>query len=90
MGWSRKNNGYIPGLHAFDWRGYWDYGTGSLGDMGCHLMDVPIKALGLYDPYSVEASISRQPYVRSYTPADVSSSSVPASSIVTYRFNPSK
>ena len=45
-----KNNGYIPGLHAFDWRGYWDYGTGSLGDMGCHLMDVPIKALGLYDP----------------------------------------
>ena len=85
-----KNNGYIPGLHAFDWRGYWDYGTGSLGDMGCHLMDVPIKALGLYDPYSVEASISRQPYVRSYTPADVSNSSVPASSIVTYRFNPSE
>ena len=85
-----KNNGYIPGLTRLIGEDILDYGTGSLGDMGCHLMDVPIKALGLFDPYSVEASISRLPYVRSYTPADVSSSSVPASSIVTYRFNPSK
>ena len=54
-----KNNGYTPGLHAFSWRGYWDYGTGSLGDMGCHIMDVPIKALGIFEPYSIEASVPR-------------------------------
>ena len=85
-----KNNGYIPGLHAFDWRGYWDYGTGSLGDMGCHLMDVPIKALGLFEPYSVEASVSRLPYVRSIHLLMYPDPQFQPSSIVTYRFNPSK
>ena len=64
-----KNNGYTPGLHAFSWRGYWEYGTGSLGDMGCHIMDVPIKALGIFDPFSIEASVPRVPYVADYTPA---------------------
>ena len=29
-----KNNGYTPGLHAFSWRGYWEYGTGSLRRYG--------------------------------------------------------
>ena len=32
-------------LHPFNWRGWWDYGTGSLGDMGCHLIDIPFRAL---------------------------------------------
>jgi hypothetical protein len=41
---------YMP----FRWRGWWDYGTGALGDMGCHIMDVPFRALKLGYPTSVE------------------------------------
>lgn len=39
------------------WRGYWDFGTGALGDMGCHFMDVPFRALNLKYPTSVECSV---------------------------------
>jgi len=85
-----KNNGYTPGLHAFSWRGYWDYGTGSLGDMGCHIMDVPIKALGIFEPYSIEASVPRVPYVADYTPAPIYEESCPPSSYVTYKFRASE
>lgn len=34
----------------FKWRGYYDFGTGAIGDMGCHIMDVAIYALGLGMP----------------------------------------
>jgi len=44
---------YMP----FRWRGYWDFGTGALGDMGCHFMDVPFRALKLTYPTSVECSV---------------------------------
>jgi predicted dehydrogenase len=44
---------YMP----FRWRGYWDFGTGALGDMGCHFMDVPFRALKLNYPTSVECSV---------------------------------
>ncbi|KAB7732497.1 gfo/Idh/MocA family oxidoreductase [Rudanella paleaurantiibacter] len=44
---------YMP----FRWRGYWDFGTGALGDMGCHFMDVPFRALKLKYPTSVECSV---------------------------------
>ena len=44
------NAGYAP----FKWRGWWDFGTGALGDMGCHNMDPPFWALDLRDPVSVE------------------------------------
>ncbi|GAB2786473.1 Gfo/Idh/MocA family oxidoreductase [Rhabdobacter roseus] len=44
---------YMP----FRWRGYWDFGTGALGDMGCHFMDVPFRALRLGYPTSVECSV---------------------------------
>ncbi|NND05323.1 MAG: Gfo/Idh/MocA family oxidoreductase [Saprospiraceae bacterium] len=43
---------YLPGK----WRGWVDYGTGALGDMGCHFMDVPYRALKLGYPTSVYCS----------------------------------
>jgi predicted dehydrogenase len=48
------NQGYLP----FVWRGWWDFGTGALGDMGCHFIDPIYHALKLRFPTSVEASIS--------------------------------
>ncbi|WP_018612727.1 Gfo/Idh/MocA family protein [Segetibacter koreensis] len=44
---------YIPA----NWRGWVDFGTGSLGDMGCHFIDVPYRALKLGYPLSVECSV---------------------------------
>jgi predicted dehydrogenase len=46
---------YDPGLHPFYWRGWWDYGTGMLGDMACHHMDLPHWALGLTHAQTIEA-----------------------------------
>ncbi|MBI1302591.1 MAG: hypothetical protein GC172_02220 [Phycisphaera sp.] len=42
-----RNAPYIEGLHPSNWRKYWAYGTGTLGDMGCHMLDLPLWALGL-------------------------------------------
>jgi hypothetical protein len=42
----------------FNWRGWWAYGTGALGDMGCHLIDPPFKTVGLGYPNSVECSVA--------------------------------
>lgn len=44
---------YIPAT----WRGWVNFGTGSLGDMGCHFIDVPYRALKLGYPVSVECSV---------------------------------
>lgn len=46
------NSLYLP----FKWRGFWDFGTGAMGDMGCHIMETPFKTLGLRFPYEAEAS----------------------------------
>ncbi len=46
---------YSPAIAPFNWRGYWDFGAGALGDMGCHIMDMPYWALGLGSPDWVEA-----------------------------------
>lgn len=47
------NPAYLPAI----WRGWVDFGTGSLGDMGCHFIDVPYRALQLGYPVSVETSV---------------------------------
>lgn len=49
---------YAPGYHAFNWRGWWDFGTGALGDMACHTVNMPYMGLGLRNPTSVEAETS--------------------------------
>ncbi|MEZ4701241.1 MAG: Gfo/Idh/MocA family oxidoreductase [Rhodothermales bacterium] len=47
---------YHPIYQPFTWRGWLDYGTGALGDMGAHLMDHPFWALGLEAPTGIEAT----------------------------------
>ena len=46
------NAAYLP----FKWRAFWDFGTGALGDMGCHIMETPFNTLELGHPTEAEAS----------------------------------
>ncbi len=48
---------YVDKLVPFNWRGWWDYGTGALGDMGCHIIEPPFRVLGLKYPTDVTASV---------------------------------
>jgi hypothetical protein len=67
---------YWPGLyHAFQHRGWWDFGTGALGDMACHMLTVPFAACGLRDPISVVAKTTGHDF-----------DSFPASSIIKFEF----
>ena len=65
------NQAYAP----FNWRGWTDFGTGALGDMGCHTMNMPFMALDLRNPVSVEADV--------FGPAK---DTYPKQSIITYLF----
>jgi len=49
---------YIENLVPFNWRGWWRFGTGALGDMGCHIMGPPFKLLELGYPTEVSCSAS--------------------------------
>ena len=75
---------YHPAYLPFKWRGWWDYGTGALGDMGCHIIDPAFKALKLGYPTAVEASVG-QVYVDDFRLADFPDS-CPPSSKVHYQF----
>lgn len=67
---------YWPGLyHPFQFRGWWDFGTGALGDMACHQLTVPFASCGLRDPISVVAKTTGHDY-----------DSFPASSIIKFEF----
>ncbi len=49
---------YADGYHAFAWRGWWDFGSGALGDIGCHAMNLPFMGLDLRDPIAITANTS--------------------------------
>jgi len=57
------NEAYLP----FKWRGFWDFGTGALGDMACHTMNLPFWALELQYPSSFQAKV---PTVYAITPPE--------------------
>lgn len=46
---------YAKGYHPFAWRGWWDFGTGAIGDMACHTANMAFRALKLGYPTSVVA-----------------------------------
>lgn len=48
---------YIDKLVPFNWRGWWDYGTGALGDMACHIIEPAFRVLDLLYPTDVTASV---------------------------------
>jgi hypothetical protein len=57
LGTARETD-YIDNLVPFNWRGWWRFGTGALGDMGCHIMGPPFKLLELGYPTVVSCSAS--------------------------------
>ena len=62
---------YHPLYHPFKWRGWWNFGTGALGDMGCHLIDPAFRVLKLGYPSEVECSVGQvftQDWVPEYIP----------------------
>lgn len=66
---------YSPAYLPFNWRGFWDYGSGALGDIGCHAFDAPFHALDLSGDFTVEAEST------AFTDLVA-----PKASTVTYRF----
>ncbi|MSR19293.1 MAG: Gfo/Idh/MocA family oxidoreductase [Phycisphaerales bacterium] len=63
----------------FIWRGFFDFGTGALGDMGCHFFDTPTAGLGLGAPISVQADVQTE-----------SNDQWPLAETVTFTFDGSK
>jgi predicted dehydrogenase len=79
---------YVNKLVPFNWRGWWDYGTGALGDMGCHLLEAPFRVLDLSYAKDVQASVGSvyvDEFKRGYFP-----DSCPPSSHVTLTFPETK
>jgi predicted dehydrogenase len=66
---------YHEAYHPWDWRGWWDFGTGALGDMACHVLDAVFSAMKLGHPSAVEASSTA-----------FNSESAPVASTIRYEF----
>lgn len=83
LGTAPKKN-FVDKLVPFNWRGWWDYGTGALGDMGCHLIEPAFRVLDLQYISDVQASAGSvyvDEFKRGYFP-----DSCPPSSHVTMNF----
>jgi hypothetical protein len=76
---------YHPAYLPQVWRGWWDFGCGALGDMGCHIMDAAFTALKLGYPSFVEACASTHGSDKFWEFIDPKDS-FPGSSIVHYTF----
>lgn len=76
---------YTPNLHPFNWRGWWDYGTGALGDVGCHLIDIPFRTLNLMYPTAAQCSVGSV-YTEMWTP-EYHPEGCPPSSFITLHFD---
>jgi len=72
---------YHPCYHPFSWRGWWDFGTGCLGDIGCHEFSPVFKALKLGHPDWIEACSSNHPYG-----PEVANETAPLASITRWHF----
>jgi predicted dehydrogenase len=53
-----QERAYHPTYIPESWRAWWDFGTGSMGDLGCHILDAAFWALNLKYPEAVEGNIS--------------------------------
>lgn len=76
---------YHPTYHPGTWRAWWDFGTGSLGDLGCHIMDPAFWALKLRYPVSVEGCISTY-WQGLWQKTEPKNEQYPRSTIVRYKF----
>jgi predicted dehydrogenase len=87
---------FHPVYHPFNFRGWYDFGTGALGDMACHTFHIIVKALDLGAPLSVSATrtVSREALKGDEKPdpdwarsrEGVYPETFPASSITTWDF----
>jgi len=71
---------YHPLYHPFKWRGWWNFGTGALGDMGCHLIDTPFRVLNLGYPTEVECSVG-QVFTKDWSPEYIPEGCPPSSRV---------
>lgn len=72
---------YHSCYHPFSWRGWWDFGTGCLGDIGCHEFSPVFKALKLGHPDWIEGCSSNHPYG-----PEVAAETAPLASITRWHF----
>lgn len=75
---------YFEGILPFNWRGWWDYGTGALGDMACHIMAPAFAVMNLGYPTSAECSVATK-YIENWNKAYYPESG-PISSHITLNF----
>lgn len=75
---------YIDNLVPFNWRGWWKFGTGALGDMACHIIGPSFKLLELGYPTEITCSATVV-YSGIFKEADYPES-IPPSSVLRYKF----